>query len=377
MDPLSFIDKSVKQIYKTYEELHRLAEPSWQEKQTSAYIANELRNAGIAFKTFDSHYGIAAEIPGTMKEAVILRADLDALVQEVDGRVRPNHSCGHDAHSTMVLYTALAIAKSGVKPRHTLRFIFQPAEEKGEGALKMMSEGVLKDAEYLFGLHLRPSFEVPFNQASPVIIHSSSGTIKGRIKGRQAHAARPDDGINAIEAAALLVHKLKQVTIDTKASYSIKMTQLQTSNNASNVIPETADFSLDARAQENRVMTELKRLAHLVMDEVSAETGTEISCTLEEFVPAAQPNKDAMKIAETAIKDVLGEENFLPVCISPGGEDFHFYTLENPGINATMVGLGCGLAPGLHHPKMSFRKEALIYGCKILIKTVLLASEKE
>ena len=84
-----------------------------------------------------------AEIPGRKADVIALRADMDALVQEVDGRVQANHSCGHDAHSTMVLFTALALAKTSEQLIHTVRFIFQPAEEKAEGALKMMEAGAL------------------------------------------------------------------------------------------------------------------------------------------------------------------------------------------------------------------------------------------
>lgn len=77
---------------------------------------------------------------------------MDALVQEVDGVVTANHSCGHDPHSTIVLYLALAIASSGIRTKLTLRFIFQPAEEKGEGALQMINDGAFESVTYLQAL---------------------------------------------------------------------------------------------------------------------------------------------------------------------------------------------------------------------------------
>ena len=73
---------------------------------------------------------------------------MDALVQEVNGVATANHSCGHDPHSTIVLYLALAIASSGIRPKLTLRFIFQPAEEKGEGALQMINDGAFENVTY-------------------------------------------------------------------------------------------------------------------------------------------------------------------------------------------------------------------------------------
>ncbi|CAH0173042.1 putative hydrolase YxeP [Peribacillus sp. Bi96] len=377
MNPIQYIEQHQELLIKSYLDLHSLAEPSWQEERTSDYIVKCLKKAGLTLKTFHSHYGIIAEIPGHSTKVVALRADMDALVQEVDGVVKANHSCGHDAHSTMVLYTALAIASSGMRPKHTLRFIFQPAEEKGEGALQMINDGVLENVTYLFGVHVRPSTEVPYMKASPVIVHGSAVTIRGTIKGIQAHASRPQDGINAIEAAALLVQKIQQLNLETEIPYSVKMTQIQTNNKASNVIPETAVFAIDARAQSNDVMNELNSLTKEAIDQTMVQTGTSISWSAEEFVPAATMHEKAIKLAEIAIGDIIGTENVVPVCVSQGGEDFHFYTAQNPDITATMIGLGCDLTPGLHHPDMKFNLQALIYGTKILINTVILAAEEE
>jgi amidohydrolase len=72
-----------------------------------------------------------------------------------------------------------------------------------------------------------------------------------------------------------------------------------------------------------------------------------------------------------AIRDVLGAEHVLPAIQTPGGDDFHFYTLERPHLKATMLGLGCDLRPGLHHPDMTFNRAALASGAKILTRAVL------
>jgi amidohydrolase len=376
MKPIEYIDQYQEFLLKAYQDLHSLAEPSWQEEKTSRYIQECLKKARLTVKTFSNHYGIIAEIPGRTTKVVALRADMDALVQEVDGVVKPNHSCGHDAHSTMVLYTALAIQASGIQPKHTLRFIFQPAEEKGEGALQMISDGLLENVTYLFGVHVRPKVEVPFKKASPVIIHGSAGTITGTIKGRQAHAASPQDGINAIEAVAVVIQKIKQIDLQTDIPYSIKMTKLLAGTEAANVIPETAVFAIDARSQTNDVMDRLKHSAEEAFKKSMLETGASISWSLEDFVPAATLNPNAMELAKSAIASILGKENVMESCVSQGGEDFHNYTAQNQGIFATMVGLGCDLTPGLHHPQMKFNLESLIDGTKILTQTVLLASEK-
>lgn len=78
-----------------------------------------------------------------------------------------------------------------------------------------------------------------------------------------------------------------------------------------------------------------------------------------------------------AIVETIGKEKMVPPIITSGGEDFHFYTLKRPELKATMLGLGCGLTPGLHHPKMNFNHEAIFTGIEILVKTVLNTLEKE
>jgi amidohydrolase len=377
VDPIRYIEKNKELLINTYSDLHLLAEPSWMEEKTSRYLVEKLSLAGLNVRTLPSHYGIIAEIPGKSSQVIALRADLDAVVQEVDGKVIANHSCGHDAHSTMVLFSALALKSTGIEPMHTLRFIFQPAEEKGGGALQMMKDGALENVAYLFGVHVRPEFEVPYQKAAPVILHGSVGIIKGTIKGLQAHAARPKDGINAIEIASIFIEKLKRIDLNTKISYSIKMTQLKTYNEAENVIPETADFTIDVRAQSNEVMETLLEHTNEIIENIMKDTGSKIFWKIEDLVPASRKNNEAITISERAISEILGEENVVPTCITQGGEDFHFYTAQNPGLHATMLGLGCGLAPGLHHPKMKFNTDALIYGAKILTKTIMVAMEKE
>ncbi|MDQ0857796.1 amidohydrolase [Bacillus sp. V2I10] len=366
-------DEHKKEILKTYQELHLLAEPSWEEEKTSQYIKEKLVNAGFIIQTYEGHFGFIAELEGEQSDVIALRADMDALVQEVDGVVVPNHSCGHDAHSTMVLFTALTLSKQ--KMKHTVRFIFQPAEEKAAGALKMMEENVLQKVKFLGGIHLRPVMEIPFGKAAPVILHGSTASIKGVIKGVPAHAARPELGNNPLETAALLIGAIRQIQLNAADHYSIKITELH-GGEASNLIPENARFTLDLRAESNDTMEMLLEKAKHTITKIEELTETEITSKVEEYSPAAVKNLPAIEIARKAIVSILGEENTEEACVSPGAEDFHFYTAENPAIAATMIGLGCGLKPGLHHPKMQFNQEALVYGTKILTQMLLDADQQ-
>ncbi|MBE3102683.1 MAG: M20/M25/M40 family metallo-hydrolase, partial [Bacilli bacterium] len=82
-------------------------------------------------------------------------------------------------------------------------------------------------------------------------------------------------------------------------------------------------------------------------------------------------SEEAYDLMEQAIITVVGANNLKPRITTPGGEDFHFYSLHKPNLKATMLGLGCGLSPGLHHPKMTFNHESIYTGIEILTQTIL------
>jgi amidohydrolase len=201
-------------------------------------------------------------------------------------------------------------------------------------------------------------------------LHGSALTIEGQFQGVQAHAARPQEGKNPIESASLLLQLLREIRLQTSNNFSVEMTRLNAGGASSNVIPETASFTLDLRAPSNEIMDELKKQVTCLMKKAAELKETPINWKENSFAPAAQPNHQAINIVKHAIVKVLGEDALADPCISMGAEDFHFYTRQFPHIQATMLGLGCDLKPGLHHPKMTFCRESLIFGTQILIQAL-------
>jgi amidohydrolase len=368
-----YIDNHRAEIFQTYQDLHACAEPSGQEEKTAAYLRNRLAKAGLTIQSYKGHWGFSAELPGEIpSEVVALRADMDAVVHEWNGKTQALHTCGHDGHSTMVMFTALALAASGVRPQRTVRFLFQPSEETGLGALQMMESGALDRVTQLVGIHVRPEVEVPDGYASPVILHGGSATLKGQLIGQQAHAARPHLGKNVLETAASLMTALQGIRLVSEKTYSVKMTHLQAGSlQSTNVIPGEASFALDLRAASNEGMEELKRRTFHVLENVGVLTETKVHWEWSSHTPAAVANEGMMEMARRAIAKVLGPEGVAPPCVTQGAEDFHFYTEQMPHLAATMIGLGCGLTPGLHHPRMQFKQNAMINGIKILTQLCL------
>lgn len=346
---------------------HKHPEVSWQETATTAKLSAIMESEGIKHRTFDDVTGLFAEI-GEGERVVAVRADIDALWQEVDGKVQANHSCGHDANMAMVLGALLYLKDETLTKR--IRFIFQPAEERGNGSLAMIERGALQDVTHLYGVHLRPIEELPFGKVVPALHHGSGIFLKGKITGVDAHGARPHQGKNAIDVIAAIHQFVKSIYFSPFESYSAKMTNIQAGGDSLNIIPGSATFALDVRAQSNRIMDEMKSRIDEGLASLAKLFDVQIDWHWDDFTPAAEVSEEAKDIADAAIRSVIGDAHTAPSLHTTGADDFHFYTIKKPELKAAMLGIGADLAPGLHHPDMSFNHEALDIGARVLAETL-------
>ena len=354
------------QLYAWFDHFHANPEVSWKEFETTKTIAGILTELGVAHYTFDDVTGVIAEI-GTGDEVIAVRADIDALWQEVNGVMQGNHSCGHDANMTMVLGALLRLKDETFNKR--IRFIFQPAEEQGGGALAMIERGVVEDVTHLFGVHLRPAEELPFGKVTPAIHHGSAVFLNGSIRGADAHGARPHQGQNAIDVLFAIQQLVKSVYIDPFEASSVKMTKMNADGGSINIIPGNATFSIDVRAQKNDVRAAIQRRLEEGFAVIASLHGVEIAYEWKDETPGAEVSQEAAAIAEAAIAE-LDATYLAPQVHTPGSDDFHFYTIKKPELKAAMIGVGADLTPGLHHPMMSFKREALVIGANVLAATL-------
>lgn len=354
-------------IKSTYHYLHKHAEVSWKEVETTKYLCERLKDLGLKYETFPNHTGVIGYWGDADEGPTVgIRADMDALYQIVDGEWKENHSCGHDGHMTMVLHTVTCLKEIGFTPKGLVKIIFQPAEETGNGARAIIDTGVISDLDYLVGIHVRPIQEMSYGQASPAIYHGATTMLKGKVKGLQSHGARPHLGINVVDSIGTIIQAINSIKLDPTISASAKVTMVNAGGDNLNTIPDYAEFGVDVRAVSNEVMEGLlKQVKHAA---ISAGAVNHAEVTLETLASmvAAESSPDFEVTVAKAITEVLGEEGLSAAPVTPGGEDFHYYKATYPNLQATMVGLGTGLSPGLHHPNMSFNLDALLNGIKIL-----------
>ncbi|WP_181347440.1 amidohydrolase [Thalassobacillus sp. CUG 92003] len=359
-----------------FHHLHSHPETSWNEWETTQYIAATLERYSCDITTFGDCPGVVAEILEG-EPVVAVRADMDALWQEVEEAFCANHSCGHDAYMTIVIGVFFALADKQEELNGTVRFIFQPAEEQATGALKMVEKGIVDDAAYLFGLHLRPYQELGHGTFAPAIQHGAARFIRGSINGEDAHGARPHLNVNAIQVGAELNQMLHHMEVDPAISHSAKLTSFHAGGTTPNIIPGKADFTLDLRAQQNAAMQTMADQLNNITSALQTYHGNEIYLDIESDVAAAVIDEQARSIMAEAIKSSVGTEQLKPEIMTPGGDDFHFYTIKRPHLKATMLGIGCDLKPGLHHPNMTFNQSVIPDAVTILKRAILTALAQE
>lgn len=304
---LNNISETIKSnVMEVFNHFHHHPEISWQEVNTTEYIVNMLRENGWKTTTFEDCTGVIGEI-GSGRPVVAVRADMDALWQEVNGIFCANHSCGHDAHMTIVLGVMFALREMNYEPKGTIKLIFQPAEEKGTGALKFVEKRVVDDVDFLYGVHLRPYQELDNGCATPAIHHGAARFIEGEIKGTDVHGARPHLGANAIEVGAELVSLLQGIHLDPMIPYSAKVTKFMAGGDSANIIPGNASFSLDLRAQSNEGMKKLTARVEKVAQTLANFYDVDIHLSQAAYIAAAEVNAEATEMMSEAIKEVLGE----------------------------------------------------------------------
>ncbi|MCW1874685.1 amidohydrolase [Erwinia sp. INIA-01] len=354
-------------VLEHYNYLHEIPELGFQEFKTSAYISQQLKNAGFVVQdNFNGTTGIVAILDsGIPGPTLALRADMDALGHIIDGVHCARHTCGHDGHSSVVLSAAEELIAGHEVKRGRLKLIFQPAEELGAGALAMIAGGAIDDVDMILGFHVRPAQECAVGTAIPAVHYSACVTLEAIIYGQAAHGARPHLGVNALDAAVSAVQAVNAVHLAPDSGWSVKATRFICDAGVTNSIPDEARVVFDLRTAKNEDMVELQARVQRAVEHSVAAYGAKTNVTVVKSMPAAVIDDEMTALIAQAIVDVQGEAALMPVRSTPGSEDFFQYPVQRPEVKAGFWGLGTGLLPGLHHPDMHFDLASLPVGVKI------------
>ena len=362
-------------------DFHAHPEFGFEERRTSRLVAERLRSFGITdIVEGVGGTGVVATLTrGSGNRAIALRADMDALriEEKSDLAYRSQvpgvmHACGHDGHTTMLLGAAKLLAAEGGFDG-SVRFVFQPAEEWGKGALAMLADGLTErfPFEEIYALHNKAGLPVGKFQARVGTTMSAEDNFEIVLRGMGGHASRPQDGREVLVAACALVVNLQTIVSRRVAptdSAVVSVTELLT-DGTRNALPSTARILGDARSFQTVVSetieAELRRIAPGTA--ASYDVGCDVTYT-REFVPTVN-DPVATAAALAAARTVLGEEN-VTLADQPGtgSEDFARFLQHAPGCYA-FIGNGEGSVPA-HHPEFDFNDDALPTGTGFFVQIV-------
>lgn len=309
--------------------------------------------------------GIFADIEGTHPgPTVAIRADIDALpIQEqtnlpyrsrIPGKM---HACGHDFHTAAVLGAAYLLKAEQAELRGKIRLIFQPAEEYGAGAQKVLRDGQLKDVDVIIGLHNKPDLPVGTVGIKSGPLMAAVDRFKVVIKGKGAHGALPQNGHDPITASAQLITALQTIvsrSISPLESAVVSVTRIE-GGNTWNVLPETVTIEGTIRTFNPEVRIQVKERFYAITEQIIGAFLSEVAIDWFEGPP---PLINYAAVAEAAW--VAAEQTGLKVIepeLSTAGEDFAYYLQHTPGVFAFF---GTNGDEDWHHPSFTVDETALI-----------------
>jgi len=346
-------------------ELHRHPELSWRESRATERLAAELERLEIPF-TRPLDTGLVAELPGAEDgPGIALRADIDALpiheetgldyASRVDGVM---HACGHDAHAAMLIGAAELLLSDPEPPPHPVRFLFQPAEELGEGARAFVETGALDGVGAIFGGHVDARLATGVIGIVEGVVNASSDAFRVTIRGRQGHAARPHETVDAVVVGSLIVMAVQTIVsreIDPSYPSVLSIGRFE-AGSASNVIAGTAILEGTIRAHERAVRDQVVRSLERICASVGQLHQAKISFELSEGTPPLVNRQPMVGIARAAARAALGSGAVRRAMrgANMGGEDFSYYLQEVPGC---YVRFGIRPPAGEVHPVHSSRFE--------------------
>jgi amidohydrolase len=355
--------------------LHAHPELSGKEYQTSAYVAGVLSAAGLHTQEEVGKTGVVAELSGggTDERLLAIRTDMDALpIVERTGLEFSSrnegvmHACGHDVHTTVGLGTAMVLAQLGVELPGKTRFIFQPAEEIAQGAAWMVADGVMKDVDSIFSLHVFPSIPAGSVGIRYGALTAAADDLEITIIGEAGHGARPHEAIDAIWIAAQVITGLQQAISRTQNPLRPIVLTLGTisGGRAYNIIADRVQMSGTVRSLHLDTRATLPGWIEQIVTSICDTYGAKCQVNYRHGVPSVQNDITLTQILESSVRAAWGNDKvqILPEP-SLGAEDFSVYLQHAPG---SMFRLGVGLPEGknypLHHPQFMVDESAIITG---------------
>lgn len=375
--PINYVSEEIISLRK---KLHTIAEVSGNEKQTSDFLINYFRKLSPSeIITNIGGYGFVVIFDGNVSgKNIALRTDIDALPISEENTFNyksltegVSHKCGHDGHMAILTSVGEYFSKNPIK-KGKLILLFQPEEETGTGALKMLNDEKFKKLhiDYFFGLHNLPGYEKSSIICRKNTFASASVGLILKLTGKTSHAAEPENGNSPALAMAEIVQCLEKIVFaNTNLDDFALITTIHAKlgERAFGTTPGYAEVMATLRAYKNQDLELLKNESIKNAKSIAEKYNLKLESEFTEEFSATVNTPDMVRI----INEAAHKNNLNYVDLKNPfrwSEDFGYFLQKYPG---AMFGLGAGKNhPQLHNPDYDFPDEIIDSGAKMFISIV-------
>lgn len=362
-------------------QLHRRPELSMKETETTRLVENKCLEYGLVKAGVNLESGAAFILnPEKTEKSIIFRADLDALPVEEKTRLPFSsenagacHCCGHDIHTTALLFAARILSKLRKELDGRVIFLFQPAEEIGQGAKMVIDSGLFEayPSQMIVGIHTWP--EIPGGtigiRSGPFM--AASDRVRITVSGKGGHGAHPDKSIDPVLTLAYILTQLQSVVARNVPPLEAAVITFGkfTGGPAANVIPAEASMEGTVRTFLPEIRSLVQKRITEIAENTAASMGAACVVDYKNGGQAVICDKEIVSGIEKAGLRELGDAGVIRLEEpSMGSEDFAWYLNVLPG---AMFRLGTANEDTashlpLHNPSIVFDERAVAAGGRVL-----------
>jgi len=365
-------------------EIHQHPELKYAETRTAKKVAEHLRAIGLNVQERVGKTGVVGLLEtGRPGPTVLLRADMDALPVQEENEVpyrsqQPGvmHACGHDGHTAIAMVLAERLVCEREQLSGNIKFVFQPAEEGGNGALAMIEDGVLENpkVDAAFGLHLWNDMEVGRVGVYPGPMMASVDEFDLVITGKGGHGAMPHQTTDSIVVASQVVNALQTVVSRNVSPLESAVVTVGTFNAGTgfNVIAGSAHLTGTVRTFSKELWEKIPQLVERVIGGVCQSMGATYALKYDRLCMPTINDPAMSKLVQEAAGQIVGAGNIISTdgARTMGGEDMSYFLAEVPGCYFFVGSRNeeKGFIYPHHSPKFDIDEEALPIGLEIMTR---------
>jgi amidohydrolase len=371
--------------------LHEHPELGFEEFETAKFVAERLAALGVEdIRTEVNVTGFTGLIKGTgsgpgKDRVVLVRADMDALPIHEENAVDYTskyagkmHACGHDAHTAILLGTARVLMDRRDQFAGTVKVLFQPSEEAGEGGAKgMIEQGVLEDphVDTCLGLHVSSGLATGRISVMDGPKSAAADEFQITIQGKGGHGAYPHECVDPVAVGAQIVVAMQ--TLVSRETDPIDRAVVSVcafhAGGAFNVIPDTAMLGGTGRTFDAEPRDKLDTRIHALATGIAEAMGATVDIRYRRGYPSVVNDPAMSDIVRAAAREAVGDDNVEEAKPGMGAEDFSYFALERP---SCFFNVGTGSADKdtewpHHHPRFDLDEDGMAAGIATMTTAVV------